>query len=104
MESHNYSYMRFRTKSGGFETGSVKIDAQGKITVSSYWPFGAQRQGSGLKPFNTGSFPGSSFQEDSSGDFLAHDDGQGAYDFVFRHTGTESSRWTRRTARSLACS
>jgi hypothetical protein len=30
MESHNYSYMQFRTNSGGFETGSVKSDVQGK--------------------------------------------------------------------------
>jgi hypothetical protein len=83
MESHNYSYMQFRTNSGGFEAGSVKIDAQGNIAVSSYWPFGAQGQGSGATPFNTGGFPGSSFQEDSSGEFLTHDDGQGSYDFVF---------------------
>jgi hypothetical protein len=61
--------------------------------VSSYWPFGAQGQGSGLTAFNTGSFPGNSFQEDSSGDFLAHDDGQGAYDFVFRHTERSLRLW-----------
>jgi hypothetical protein len=81
MESHNYNYMQFRTAAGGFEAGSVKVDAQGNIAISSYWPFGAQNQQS--SPFNTGGFPSSSFQEDSSGDFLTHDDGQGSYDFVF---------------------
>jgi hypothetical protein len=80
MESHNYNYMQFCTAAGGFEAGSVKVDAQGNIAISSSWPR-AQNQHS--SPFNTGGFPGSSFQEDSSGDFLTHDDAQGSYDFVF---------------------
>lgn len=81
MENHNYNYIQFRTVAGGFEAGSADMDAQGNVAISSFWPFGAQsQQGS---PFNTGGFPGSSFQEDSAGDFLTRDDGQGSYDFVF---------------------
>jgi hypothetical protein len=81
MENHNYNYMQFRTAAGGFEAGSVTIDAQGNVGVSGYWPFGAQNQQS--SPFNAGSFPGSGFQEDSSGDFMTQTDGQGSIDFVF---------------------
>jgi len=56
LESHNYNYMQFRTNSGGFEAGSVKIDAQGNIAISSYSPFGAQNQGD--SPFKQWWIPG----------------------------------------------
>jgi hypothetical protein len=81
MENHNYNYMQFRTAAGGFESGSVNIDAQGNVAISSYWPYGAQNQQS--SPFLANSFPGSGFQEDSSGDFMTQSDGHGSYDFVF---------------------
>jgi hypothetical protein len=81
MENHKYNYMQFRTAAGGFEAGSVTVDAQGNIAISSYWPFGAQNQQS--SPFNNGGFPASSFHADASGNFLTHDDGQGSFDYVF---------------------
>jgi hypothetical protein len=80
LENHSYNYMQFRTAAGGIEAGSVSMDATGAVSLSSYWPLGATDQSG---PFNTGGFPANSFAEDSSGDFIVHDDGQGSYDFMF---------------------
>jgi len=93
LENHSYNYMQFRTAAGGVEAGSVSIDSVGNIAISSYWPFGAQNQQS--SPFNTGGFPGSSFQQDPSGNFLKHDDGQGSADYVF---GTQNGIFAVDTA------
>jgi hypothetical protein len=81
LENHSYNYMQFRTAAGGIEAGSVTMDGTGAVSISSYWPYGAQNQQS--SPFNTGGFPANSFAEDSSGDFIVHDDGQGSFDFMF---------------------
>jgi len=53
------------------------------------------RRTRGTPRSNSGGFPGSSFQADSSGDFLTHDDGQGSYDFVF---GTQNGIFAVDTA------
>jgi hypothetical protein len=79
-EGHDFNYMQFRTASGGFEAGSVSLDSQGNVSLTSYWPYGSQGQGN---PFHAGGFPGSSFQADPSGTFLKQPDGNGMYDYVF---------------------
>jgi hypothetical protein len=38
---HDYHYMQFRTSSGGVEVGSISLDAQASISLTSYWPYGA---------------------------------------------------------------
>lgn len=81
LEGHSYNYMQFRTNSGGIEAGSISIDAQGNVNHESYSPSGAQAQPP--NSFDSGGFAASTFQEDSSGSFLVHDDGQGSADYVF---------------------
>ena len=81
LENHSYNYMQFRTAAGGIEAGNVSMDAKGALTISSYWPFGAQNQQS--SPFNASGFPANSFTEDASGKFIVHDDGQGSFDYMF---------------------
>jgi hypothetical protein len=81
LENHSYNYMQFRTAAGGIEAGSVSMDGTGAVSISSYWPYGAQNQQS--SPFHSGGFPANSFAEDASGDFIVHDDGQGSLDFMF---------------------
>jgi hypothetical protein len=76
---HDYNYMQFRTSSGGMEVGSISLDAQANISLTSYSPFGA---GQG-NAFHVGGFPGSSFQTDPSGSFLIMSEGSGASDYVF---------------------
>ncbi len=93
LENHSYNYMQFRTAAGGIEAGSVSMDATGAVSISSYWPYGAQNQQS--SPFNTGGFPANSFAEDSSGEFIVHDDGQGSFDFMF---GTQNGIFAVDTA------
>jgi hypothetical protein len=80
LENHNYNYMQFRTAAGGIEAGSISVDATGGVSISSFWPFGVNDQ---KGPFNTGGFPGNSFTEDASGNFIVHDDGQGSFDYMF---------------------
>jgi hypothetical protein len=77
---HDFNYMQFRTSSGGMEVGSVSLDAQANVSLTSYWPFGATGQGN---PFHVGGFPGNSFQPDPSGNFLKMSNGNGAFDYVF---------------------
>ena len=79
-ENHGYNYMQFRTAAGGMEAGSVILDAQGNVSVSSYWPYGATMQNSSA--FHSNVMPGGNFSEDSSGKFLRLSD-QGGTDFVF---------------------
>jgi hypothetical protein len=81
LEGHSYNYMQFRTTSGGIEAGSISVDAQGNVSHESYTPSGAQDQPP--SSFNSGGFVASTFQEDASGSFLVHDDGQGSVDYVF---------------------
>jgi hypothetical protein len=76
---HDYNYMQFRTSSGGVEVGSISLDAQASINLTSYWPYGA---GQG-NAFHVGGFPGSSFQTDPSGSFLIMSEGNGTSDYVF---------------------
>ena len=76
---HDFNTMQFRTAAGGVESGSVSIDAQGDISITSYWPYGAT-QGSA---FNVGGFPGSGIQADPSGTFLKSADGNGTFDYIF---------------------
>jgi hypothetical protein len=78
--SHDYNYMQFRTSSGGMEVGSVSLDAQGNISLTSYSPYESTGQGN---PFHAGGFPGSSFQADPSGSFLKMADNNGTFDYVF---------------------
>jgi hypothetical protein len=75
-----FNYMQFRTAAGGVEVGSAAVDAQGNVTASSYWPYGAQ---SGGNAFHLGSFDVSAFQADPSGTFLKLADNDGSYDYVF---------------------
>jgi hypothetical protein len=77
--NHDYNYMQFRTSSGGVEVGSISLDAQASIRLTSYWPYGA---GQG-NAFHVGGFPGSSFQTDPSGSFLVMSEGNGTSDYVF---------------------
>jgi hypothetical protein len=81
LENHTYNYMQFRTAAGGFEAGTISVDATGAVSISSFSPSGAQGQQS--SPFNTGGFPANSFTEDASGTFVKHDDGQGSFDYMF---------------------
>jgi hypothetical protein len=80
---HSYNYMQFRTAAGGFEAGSAILDAQGNVSISSYWPYGATMQGS--TPFNTNTFSGANFSEDASGTFLTMTE-NGSSDYVFGTT------------------
>jgi hypothetical protein len=78
--NHGYNYMQFRTAAGGMEAGSVILDAQGNVSVSSYWPYGATMQNSSA--FHSNVMPSGNFSEDASGNFLRLA-GQGGTDFVF---------------------
>ena len=81
-----FNYMQFRTAAGGLEVGSVTLDAQGNVSVSNYWPYGALGLGQPANSFGTSYFDSSSFQADSSDTFLKFPDqgGQGTgYDYVF---------------------
>ncbi len=80
--SQQYNHMQFRTTAGGLSVGSVVIDAQGNVSVSEYWPYGALGMGGPADPFNSGSFPGSEIQEDPSGNFLTLTD-QGSVNYIF---------------------
>jgi hypothetical protein len=77
---HDYNYMQFRTSSGGIEVGSISLDAQANVSLTSYWPYGATGQGN---PFHVGGFAGSSFHADPSGSFLTLSEGNSASDYVF---------------------
>lgn len=77
--SHKFNYMQFRTASGGLEVGSVNVDNQGNISVSSYWPYGALGPD---PPFHQGTFPASGIQSDPSGTFLISSD-NGSQDYIF---------------------
>jgi hypothetical protein len=79
-QGHGYNYMQFRTAAGGFESGSAIIDAQGNVSISSYWPYGASMQGS---PFNNNTMLATNFSEDTSGTFLRLADSGGGSDYVF---------------------
>ena len=78
---HGFNYMQFRTAAGGLEAGSAIMNAQGGVTISSYWPYGAQ--GQSADPFNQGGFDASLFQSDASGSFMRLADDGGAYDYIF---------------------
>jgi hypothetical protein len=93
LENHSYNYMQFRTAAGGVEVGSVSMDGTGAVSISTYWPYGAQNPQSSA--FNSGGFPANSFAEDSSGDFIVHDDGHGSLDFMF---GTQNGIFAVDTA------
>ena len=79
-QGHGYNYMQFRTAAGGFESGSAIIDAQGNVSISSYWPYGASMQGS---PFNNNTMLATNFSEDTSSTFLRLADSGGGTDYVF---------------------
>ncbi len=78
---HGFNYMQFRTASGGLEAGSAIMNAQGGVTISSYWPYGAQ--GQSANPFNQGGFDASLFQSDPSGSFMKLADDGGSFDYIF---------------------
>ncbi len=78
-EGHDYNYMQFRTTSGGVDVGSVSLDAQANVSITSYSPYQAT-QGN---PFHVGGFPGSGFQLDPSGSFLDLSEGNGSTEYVF---------------------
>lgn len=77
---HGYNYVQFRTAAGGFEAGSAILDAQGNVSISSYWPYGGTMQSSSA--FNASTFPSTGFTEDSSGTYLRMND-QGGTAYVF---------------------
>jgi hypothetical protein len=83
--SRNFNYLQFRTAAGGMELGTVTVDAQGDIQHDAYWPFGVMEQPQGF--FNGGTFPASSVEEDSSGNFFTIHENDGSSDTVF---GTQS--------------
>jgi hypothetical protein len=76
-----FNYMQFRTAAGGLETGSAIMDENGGVTISSYWPYGAQ--GQSANPFNQGGFDASQFQSDPSGSFLKLADNGSSFDYIF---------------------
>jgi hypothetical protein len=78
---HQFNYMQFRTNSGGVQAGSVDLDAQGNVTTSSYWPYGATPNMN--EPFDSSKFASSSFTEDPSGTFLTVNEGAGVSDYAF---------------------
>lgn len=81
--SKKYNYMQFRTNSGGVEVGSANIDASTNINVSGYWPYGASNPGNQSgSPFNSGMFPGTNLQQDSSSTFLTLTE-DGSTDYIF---------------------
>ena len=82
LEGKQYNYMQFRTTSGGINAGSVAIDAQGNVTTSSYWPYGALGMGGLPDPFNSSSFSFSQIQEDPSGNFMTLTE-NGSTDYIF---------------------
>jgi hypothetical protein len=77
---HDYNYMQFRTAAGGVETGSISLDAQGDISLTSYSPYDAASRGS---PFHAGGFSGSGIHADPSGTFLTLADSTGTPDYIF---------------------
>ncbi|MGA8488867.1 MAG: hypothetical protein WB711_00510 [Terriglobales bacterium] len=78
-EGHDYNYMQFRTTTGGVDVGSVSLDAQANVSITSYSPYQAT-QGN---PFHAGGFPGSGFKLDPSGSFLDLSEGNGTTEYVF---------------------
>lgn len=86
LSGKQYNYMQFRTAAGGLEAGSVTMDAQGNVSVSGYWPYGALGMGQNPNAFNSSSFPAAQFVEGPSGNFLTMTDTQGGVtstDYVF---------------------
>ncbi len=75
------NYMQFRTAAGGVSIGSVTMDAQGNLAHSEYWPYGAQAQPP--DPFQIGTFPAASLQQDPSGTFLRMTEADASVDYVF---------------------
>jgi hypothetical protein len=75
----NFSYLQFRTASGGMELGTVSIDAQGNIQHDGYSPSGVFNQ----DYFGGGSFSASSIDEDPSGNFFTINESDGSNDHVF---------------------
>ena len=78
--NHGFNYMQFRTASGGLEVGSVSLDPQGNVSLSSYWPYGSVSEGNA---FHQGGFAADNFQPDPSGSFLTMPDDNGTFDYVF---------------------
>jgi hypothetical protein len=78
--NQHFNYIQFRASQGGIEIGTVGMDSQGNISISSYWPFGNYYMGI---PFHAGTFVGSSIQVDPSGNFLKVTDGAGQVSYVF---------------------
>jgi hypothetical protein len=66
--SHNYNFMEFRTAAGGFEAGSVAVDANDNISGASYWPLGSFI--SNASPINDLRLSLSGAIEDPSGTFM----------------------------------
>lgn len=84
----NFNYLQFRTAAGGLEIGTVTIDGQGNITHDGYWPMTPIAGGGSY--FTSGTFPASSIQEDSSGNFFTITEQDSSKDVVF---GTQNGLW-----------
>ena len=86
LKGTQYNYMQFRTTSGGLDAGTVAINAQGNVTTSSYWPYGAMGMGGPPDAFSSSSFSFSQIQEDPSGNFMTLTE-NGSTDYIFGTPG-----------------
>ncbi len=63
---NDYTYMQFRTNSGGLEVGHVSVGSDGGISLNSYWPYGVLSGQSVTESFrNDNGFPASAFTENA---------------------------------------
>jgi len=88
LAGQNFNYMQWRTAAGGLEVGNVSIASSGDIMHDSFHPAGVLNQPADY--FGGGSFPASSIEEDTSGDFFTIHETQGSDDVVF---GTQNGLW-----------
>jgi hypothetical protein len=79
----SYNTIQFRTAAGGLEAGSLSINPQAMLSISSFWPYGSYNGGNQSgSPFNAGSIDLSQAQLDPSGTFLKVAD-SGGYSYAF---------------------
>jgi hypothetical protein len=80
VSAETFNYMEFRIIRGGFSVGTLQMDLQGNVDISSYVPFGDYFESA---PFNRGTFPAISLAQDASGNFLKVGNPDGSISYVF---------------------
>jgi hypothetical protein len=80
LSGEGFNYMEFRSVRGGFSIGTFHMDSQGNVAISCYVPFGDYFEST---PFNRGTFPAMSLEQDPSRKFLKVGNPDGSFSYVF---------------------